>query len=44
MNLTDFSKEKDYYIVINAITNEDSNEILYYNITKNPIGISLNII
>ena len=42
--LTYFPKEKDYYIIINAITNEDSNEISYYNITKNPMVISLNII
>ncbi len=39
MNLTDFPKDKEYIIIINAITNEDSNEIFYYNITKNPMGI-----
>ena len=44
MNLTYFPKEKDYYIFINEITNEDSNEISYYNITKNPMGLNLNII
>ena len=39
MNLTDFPKDKEYYIIINAITNEDSNEIFYYNITKNPMDV-----
>ena len=40
MTLYDFPKEKNYYIVISAITNEDSNEIFYYDLIKNPlIGI-----
>ena len=38
MTLYDFPKEKNNYIVISAITNEDSNEIFYYDLIKNPLN------
>ena len=38
MTLNDFPKGKEYYIVISAITNEDSSEMFYYNLIKNPLN------
>ena len=43
MTLNDFPKEKSYYIVINAVTQEDSSEMFYYNFIKNPLNISSEI-
>ena len=37
MELKDFPNDKEYDVIVTAITNEDSSEIFFYGLIKNPL-------